>query len=76
MKKEYKDLLKYKVELNNKNYKMHVYEIRIKLQKEITELQTIMDTYDAANIPTINQLETEGYRLSQQGIENLINTID
>tara|TARA_E500000318_G_scaffold95241_1_gene94909 strand:- start:3274 stop:3504 length:231 start_codon:yes stop_codon:yes gene_type:complete len=76
MKKEYKNLLKYKVEPNNKNYKMHVYEIRIKLQKEITELQTIMDTYDAANIPTINQLETEGYRLSQQGIENLINTID
>ena len=55
---------------------MHVYEIRIKIQKEITELQTIMDTYDAANIPTINQLEAEGYRLSQQGIENLINTIN
>jgi len=70
---KFKETLSYKVDRNNPDYKAHVYEARIKLQVELAKIQTIIDTFDAANIPTLKELESEGYSLTEQGMTNLLN---
>jgi len=70
---KFKETLSYKVDRNNPDYKAHVYEARIKLQVELAKIQTIIDTFDAADIPTLKELESEGYSLTEQGMTNLLN---
>tara|TARA_R110002012_G_scaffold302371_1_gene503242 strand:+ start:186 stop:413 length:228 start_codon:yes stop_codon:yes gene_type:complete len=70
---KFKETLSYEVDRNNPDYKAHVYEARIKLQVELAKIQTIIDTFDAANIPTLKELESEGYSLTEQGMTNLLN---